>query len=275
MRLTTKIVLGIISSIFLMSFCLVIYNSFFSKEDLNYEVPHISQLNFTHVDIEPYKTILIDKDVIQDSRSINFSGTFMLRPVINEDEKNKLFLPDELLQFTDIISSNDTLIIKLKMDDLYEKYYTLLRRGRSTYYLNGVNFFLHTSMVDVVCDVNKMDVGVQSIKTDKIKINTRGAIYIDSCQVNIIEPYMMDEWRTFTVKNSQVKELNIDRDNTRSRKFENCEIEVINFTGSKYSNSRSLFSSEIGSKTLNWIPKDEEAQLRVVLQNDTARIVFQ
>ena len=279
MKLTTKIVLGIIISIFLLSFCVIIGISFIDTDKYESRLsgyrPTISQENIIAVDVELYQTIKVDQVQIQEERSVYLSGTIRLIPVINQEDKNKLLLPEELLRFTDITSSSDTLIIRLNTSALYEQYMTNKDKEENTYSTNtidGINFFAHTNNIDVICNVSGIKTDVRNIITDKININTNGEIEIDSCQANLVEPYIKSNSRRFLLKNSQVKELNIDLDQIgTSWKIENCDIEVENLTGS---GNRRISFPKIETKIMNWIPKDKDAQLTVTLYGDTASIVF-
>ena len=278
MKLTTKIVLGIIISIFLLSFVFIICISFIDKENdmfnPNSRFKSISQENIISVDIEPFKTVFIYEELEQKRRNIFPGGTVTLQPVINENEKNKILLPEELLKFTGITSSNDTLFIWLKMDEVYEQHeesISAIEKRGMAYALDGFNFYLHTNLVDIVCDIDKIKIDIQNIKTDIINVRSFGEISIDSCQANLIETYSR-HWKTTLIKNSKVKELSIDLDVIKNWKTEGCEIEILNLTGS---GKHSVLFTENTTKVTNWIPKNKEAQLMVTLHGDTARIVFQ
>ena len=270
MKLTTKIVLGIIISIFLLSIGFIIGLSFIDTGEYSgVSLPSISQENIISVEVAPYQTIRIDEELMQGEHDFSFGGTILIKPITNEGEKNKLFLPEELLRFTDIASSNDTLIIRLKMD---EQYLSDQKTNRRTLYaLGGANFFIHPSTVDVICNLSGIKVDIRNMETERIKINTSGEVTIDSCQANLIEP-SMNRWWAFSLKNSRVRELTVDLDQIgRLGLIENCDIEVKNLTGS--GNHRTdLSKSE--AKTMNWIPKNKDAQLVVTLHGDTAKVMF-
>ena len=269
MRLTTKIVLGVIGSIFLLSFGVIIFISSLREGSSYFSEQKISQENMITVYIEPYKTILIDEEI--KGRNLYPIGTVHFQPVNNESENSKLFLPEDLLQFTNIISSNDTLIILLKSDELYKKYITAEEKPNRHCALGGVNYFFHSNQIDIINNISGINVDIRNIKIDKININTYSEIFIDSCQANVID-YGNIKARKFNLKNSQIKELYIDLDNIGySWQVENCEIEVENLTGSGKHNIK-LNESRV--KIMNWIPENKEAQLTVTLLGDTAKIVF-
>ena len=274
MRLTTKIVLGIFVSIFLLSFGVIIALLFNVKKDNSYindTTRIIMQENIISVDIEPYKTIWIDGEYTEDNQ-FYLTGKLLLKPVLREYEKNKLFLPEELLPFTDIISSNDTLIIRLKLEGLIKQYDPIKSKNKHVLHiLDGVNFVMHPNTVDVISNINGIEIDIRNMKTDRIDISTPGEVSIDSCQVGRINPIMRG-WRLFRIKNSQVKELNIDLDQMeRNWQVENCVIEVENRTGS---GNYIDHLPKGAAKNVNWIPKNKDAQMTMTLRGDTARIVF-
>ena len=276
MRLTTKIIIGLISSIFLLSFVFIIGISFIDTQ--NYErrsnvyTSSISQENLVAVAIDvPFQTICLDEvKHTQYEKNLNISGLIRHSPVTSPEDQNQLFLPKELLEFVDTVSSNDTLFIRLKMDAIHDRYAESSTRDYMV--IDGFNFFVHAKEVDVVCHLQRIKVDVRNHTTDNIRIQTSGSIEIDSCKANRIEPSMNNRWQSFLLKNSQVKELTIDLDQIgRQWKVENCEIEVENLTGS---GKHSVVQPKSEAKIMNWIPKNKDAQLTVTLHGDTARIEF-
>jgi len=270
MKLTTKIVLGIIAAIFLLSLIFIIGFSFTDRVNENNERPDddISQENITPVEVKPYKTIWLDETRMSDEYNVHPTGNFKFRPLINPEDENKLFLPEELLQFADFISSNDTLIIRLKTKEIHDKYSE--KKNEKKYLIrqiSGFNFSANINAVNVISNLD-IKIDVKNITTDKISINTRGEIVIDSCKADIIEPITNCKLK---LKNSQVKELNIDLDVMGNFEVENCNIEVENLTGGKYHHVQQPKSE---ARTVNWLPKNKEARLQVLLLGDTARIVF-
>jgi len=276
MKLTTKIVIGFILSIFILVLGFIIVFSFTDRVNYswNSEKLSISQENIISIDVEAYKTIWMDSEPSMcNEYNVYPEGTISIKPVTVPNEENKLFIPKELTQIFNIISSNDTLIIRLKIKDLYDKYTENTSRNKHLFSgIGGFNLSVHTNTVDIISNLSGIKTDVRNIETDKIKINTPGDIYIDSCQADIIEPYMISNRKSFKLKNSQVKELNIDLDCMANNwKVENCGIEVENLTGSD-SYKVELPKSE--AKVMNWIPKNKDAKLNVTLRGDTARIVF-
>ena len=276
MRLTTKIVIGFILSIFILALGFIIGFSLTGRVDYgwNSEKLSISQENIISIDVEAYKTIWMDSEPnMCNEYNVYPEGTISIKPVTVPNEENKLFLPKELTQFIDMVSSNDTLIIRFKIKDLYDKYAENISRNKHlSSRIGGFNLSVHTNTVDIISNLSGIKTDVRNIETDKIKINTSGDIYIDSCQADIIEPYIRGNRKKFELKNSQVKELNTDLDCMANNwKVENCDIEVENLTGN---GTHNIVLPKSKAKVLTWIPKNKNAALNVTLYGDTARIVF-
>ncbi|MDR2385079.1 MAG: hypothetical protein LBD80_05380, partial [Tannerella sp.] len=118
MKLTTKIVTGIILSIFILSLAFITGFSFTDRK--NYRRTNVSVINIprdskTGIDTEPYRTIVLERDKYEQERIYHYiaeenCGLF-LNPVTAEAEKNKLFIPDALLDFISVKTCNDTLTV--------------------------------------------------------------------------------------------------------------------------------------------------------------------
>ena len=272
MRLSTKIITGIILSIFLLTTSAIIGLSFIDTEKYERQIrtsdATVSQENIITLSVEPFQAIKISYAAKnQREHEIYPFGAMHLQPVMNEEDKNKLSLPEELLRFVDIASSNDTLIIRINMDKIHEQYRpSVMERPMS-----GVNFFINTSMVDVINNAENIKIDIQNMTTEAIHLQTNGSVYIANCQADIITPRMERSGR-FQLKDSQVRELNIDLDQMgRSWQIDNCDIEVENLTGSNRHNVN-LPKSE--AKIMNWLPKNADARLNITLRGDSAQVIF-
>ena len=274
MKTTTKIVLSLILFLFLLNLSVIIAVSFIDadKYERRYIVhtTSVSQENLIAIDVASFRTIRIDKEESNEVKNLNVSGTIRISPANDQETENKLLLPEELLKSTDITSSDDTLIIRLKPGVLYEQYVDE-RKGKF-FLINDINYFVHTNTVDVICNMAEIKVDVRNITTEKINIHTYGNVEIDSCRVEFVEPDIQNNSGRFLLKNSQVNELRIDLDKIgRAWQIENCAIEVENLTGSGKHNVV-LTNSE--AKIMNWHPKNKDAQLTVTLKGDTASVLF-
>jgi len=272
MRLTTKIVIGFSIFIFISSLVWIIVPS--TLDELESKKLSISQENIISIEVKPYKTIIMENEPnIGEKYRVYPQGIISIKPINISEEENKLFVPEELALFTDFISSNDTLIIRLKTKDLYEKYVTRIRRNKNRFpTVGGFNLSVYTNAVDIKNSLSWIATDVRNIKTDKIKIDTSGKLSIDSCQANVIEPYMRNYFVNFQLSNSQAKELNIDLDwEVKNFIIRNCDIEVENLTGT---NPRNVGIKRSDAKVVNWIPETKYAELNITLYSDTARIVF-
>jgi hypothetical protein len=287
MRLTTKIILGIILSIFLLSLLHIIGYSFTDRKHYQRSLPdrtiNIPQANKIGINIEPYQVIMLELEQSDSERRYFYNYTsiengLFIHPAATADEENKLFLPDALKGFFSTQTSSDTLIIKIKMDEVKEKYgmidetNMIVVRGISYgISFSGFNLYLHTTSVNVVNKLNNLQTRISNMETENIKIYSSGEITVDSCKATIIEP---NSNRKVTVTNSISQALNLDLDRISNWDIENnCDIDVIYYTGSKRNHNISLRSDDRGK--IVWQPKNDDAELLLRFKGDSARISYQ
>ena len=278
MKLTTKIIFGIILSIFAISLLFIIGFSFSNRK--NYKniyhsnVTFIPQDSLIGISVEPARVILLEMErtgsqtendygFVSDNNSLNLSS-------MTEGAEKKLFIPEALYGFVVAKTHNDTLAIQIKIDELRKKYD---KEGRKKYMsFSGINLDIQTSNVNVINKLNNFSTKISNIETDSIKIVSSGDILIESCQSIVIEPVMDNSHRKLNIRNSVAKEIHFDLDGLRNWNLEGCNIEIQNFTGSGRHNI-TLDRNKAGK--INWYPKNENAELNIKVQGDTAQIVFQ
>ena len=276
MRLTTKIIVGIISFIFLFSLIFIIGFSFSDrteKRNFNVDQGSISRENKKEIELDFFKTISIN--YLNDTIDYNISprGTISIRPLLG-NEKNKLIVSEEMNSYLTLNISNDTLKILFDRKKFYEKYrldeeypqykhfYTSIEGGEMT---------LQSNYVDIISNFTALDIDIKDIRTNHIKVSTFASILIDSCEAISVSPYNYNlNNQKFTLKNSKVEELNIDLDFISNWSVEKCELTRKNITGSG-KNSANLNKYE--SMELNWLPKDRNATLNLTLYGDTSKVV--
>lgn len=269
MRLTTKIVAGIILSFFLLTITYIIAMSFTDRKDA-YE-HRISSESKIGLEVKPYKTVKITCEPHESEGFFNLFGAFILQPKTTDDEANKLFIPEELSRFVVVESSGDTLVINVKMQEIKKAYFDnkALRSNR----LFGADFNLYTTDIDVISDLPEVNIIVKNIETDQIKLNTSSYTLIENCKADLVEPSVSGRWKMLEVKNSHIKNLVMDFDKIGEWTLtNNTTIEVGNFTGSK-DNSKMQFSNQT-IRAINWHPKSKDSRLTVTLPGDTARITL-
>lgn len=271
MKTTTKIVLGIILSIFILAIGFIVGFSFTDRKYHRYNkyLVEISQENRKNIQVDAYKTIVLAMEPEQHDFCLYFGGELNLLPA-NDNGANNLSFPEELDGFFTADIVNDTLFIKIQTDKLCAKFDSIkhIELHRS---ITGIVFEATTNQIDVINGAFGINTNVKDVKTDKIKITTISDIYIENCKTDVLEPIMKIDHKIIKLKDSQVKKLNIDLDNMSQWSVENCEIEEENLTGSRRHESH---FSKSEAKIMNWLPKNKDAQLSVTLSGDTTRIVF-
>ena len=280
MRLTTKIITGIILSIFLLSLVFIIA---FSFSDRKYNVNahyintvYIPQGHKAGIKLEPYQVIVFEAELIDNDNHYyymyNSCGLFV-NPITTKGGENELVIPEALSGFITTQTNNDTLTVKIQLDEIRKKYDEKNAASRN-YNLaipfSGINLYLYTSHINVINNVNRLLTKVVHFDTDSIFVSSAGDMEIDSCIANVIEP-LVSRYRDLTIKNSHIKALHRDLDKTDSWTIENCDIEEEILSGSGRHHTT---NNRQESRKLTWNPKNESAELVITLKNDTAQIIF-
>ncbi len=277
MKLTTKIIFGIILSVFAISLLFIIGFAFTDRKHYQrvYNTAiQIPQDNMTKIELEPYRIIVLDMERTDTTNEYSYGfssencGLFLNRATTNKE--NKLFIPETLHDFISTKIKNDTLTIGIKVDDLRKKHQKE-NAGNHTFF-EGANLNLYTSNANVINKISAMRTSIQSIETDSIKVTAWGEIQIDSCKATIINPDLKESYRMLTIKNSYAKTINLDLDRIENYNIEHCVIEEENLTGSK---EHSIVQHRNESGKINWLPKNKEAELNIKIQGDTTQIIFQ
>ncbi|OJV42889.1 MAG: hypothetical protein BGO29_06905 [Bacteroidales bacterium 36-12] len=303
MRLTTKIVLGFILLVFILSLGFIIGFSFTGNGNYNkYKAtPMISQDNLTEISVKPYKTICIErndmeeyswvfiehpdknkrkavrinkKEMQDDKFNLMPKGKLLVTAPNEDKNESSFFMPKALIEFTEVISQNDTLLVLINMDKLADRYRGAANKKRFLFTLiEGFNFYAYTNSVDIINSDNflsSISIDVKDITSKHIKVDAFSDINIDNCSAEVINPMGLNG--RCVIKNCRAEELNIDLDNMASSwSVEDCKIEVENLTGS---HKKSVWARKGNFKVMNWKPKTKDSELTITLHSDTARIVF-
>lgn len=277
MRLTTKIVIGIILLIFILSISFIVIFSFTDRRNYNTYYDSgvsISKEKMIVKEVKPYKTIKLDVSP-EEQRYMRLIGELRIEPITNESERNKISIPEELSEFTEIDSSGDTLIIRISSyERIYEKFlYEKKKSEMIIRVLSGVTILAHTDVVDVLNNSGGINVNVSNIETDSIKINTRSEINIQNCKSNFVEPLMNNGYEMLRIRNSQIRELNINLDIIWNWEVLDCDVERENLIGSGHHSTR-MIKSKDRNVNVYWLPKNKDARLQVTFEGDTAQVTF-
>jgi hypothetical protein len=267
MRLTTKIILGIILSFFLIALTFIIGFSFTDRKNFTrYQTINIqlSQDKTVELELTPYKTLVVHEIQGNQSFTANNCGLYF-HPENSSGTQNlnKLIVPEELKDFVSFHPSNDTLTIRLNL-------YGLTRKNDSDIFsISGANLRFYTSRLNIINHVRDFPVYINDIETDTIRIQSKGDIFIHSCKATLIDPVIWTRSKRLSVKNCTAKQVNIDLDDEFNWNVEQCQIEEQNLTGK---NTHSIIVHRNEKETINWHPKNKDAKLNVTIQGDTTQL---
>ena len=272
MRLTTKIILGVILSVFFVSLTFIIGFSFTDRK--NYRNSYFTDIelpqeNITGMKLPTFKTIIIN-EIPFESESYNFGITncnISFDSVPANSDAEMLFIPNVLKDFISFDTSNDTLTVKLNLHEICKKH----GNGKSKYYtISRVNMHFSISNLDIINNIQTIPVNIINIETDNIKINSHGNINIDFCKAQFINLQLTDHHRSLKVTNSDIKRINLDLDYLNWN-IENCNIEEQYITGSGQHHIRQHRGEQ---SLIKWVPKNKDAELNIKIQGDTTQIVI-
>ena len=274
MRLTTKIVFGIILSIFFISLTFIVGFSFSDRKNYsfmsNIQAIELPQDNVTGIELGAFKTIIIDEIPYEGSHYYiqNNYGSINFDSIPEKGKPDMLFVPESLKDFVVINTSNDTLTIKLNMPELEKKYKSDDHKETD---ISGMNMYISAAKTDIINRL-RLSVNIKNIETDSIKIISNGSIFIDSCKAQFIAPVLKSNHEKFNLTNCNVKRINLDCDHVRNWNIENSNIEEKHITGSGNHNI-TLHRNESGK--IKWFPKNDKAELNIKIPGDTTEIIIQ
>ena len=285
MRLTTKIIIGIILSIFLLSLVFIIAFSFTDRRHYEAINPNakvdIPQEHKTVVKLASYRAIVFETEQTDLDNPYfyllnSYNGLFV-NPITTADAGNELIFPEELSDFVAVQANNDTLAVKIRIDEIRKKYLKT-DETKNIYHKGilmgipcvGLNLHLATSNVNVINRVSGLPIEVANFDTDSILVNSTGDVDILSCKVNFIKPVIADNKYSLHVRQSDIHTMNIDLDSVDFYRFENCNIEVINYSSNRtrYINFDDKDTGKV--KTVNWLPKKPKVELNISFKGKTS-----
>ena len=278
MRLTTKIIIGIILSIFLLSILHIIGYSFSERRyyKSTYRIVKIPQENKTEINIEPYRVFVFEAEQSEmEGRYYcslaNSDNGLFIHQVTTPEDNNKLFFSEAMNGFISTKTNDDTLFLKINwekvreqyglIDDVNKKFKTTTRYNVP---VSGVILDLRSSNVNIINKLDRLQTRISNLETDSIKIYAIGNITIDSCKASVIEPVTKQQ---LIISNCTAQVLNYDLDQLYKWKTESCTIEVTNFTGSKDAN---VWYDNKERGTINWHPKKEDGEISLTIKGETS-----
>lgn len=280
MRLTTKIVLGIIAAIFIFSIVWFFFLSLTHGRGgdgdervvlNNAQVRKMIKLDSGQAGktILPYNAISLQLDRELTEENIRYghiiTGQLNIKPAINEADKGKLEFSEQLVPFLDYKVEDGSLKISFKIKELYDHFLKGEKTHRSGIF--GVDMTLYVdSSITINNKVPGLESFIRDLKMQDLRVDSWTKINIENSVFNTLSITS-----GFHLKKCKVDTLNVDLDQAAGWTVENCDIEVENLTGG---GNHSVYQTKGESRKVNWYPKHREARLNVELKGDTTNIVF-
>lgn len=276
MKFTTKIVIGVIATIFALSILFIVYAAIeFNRVDdcdsysnRRYERAFytIPQSDMQTVDLSPFRVIYLEDD---HSKDIRVEGTLNLHSSEEGKNENKLTIAKNMLPYIKHTVVGDTLKIKVNKSAIQD--FCKDKQAGNTMGIRGLNINIISagSEIRIANNLSYFTLTARNVNARRVGIsNNDSNVDIGSCkigQLNILNG------GDLTISKCRIDTLDLDLDYVRGWNIVHSKVDVENLTGS---NHHSIRQSKTESNTVNWTPKNKSAELNITVPNDTVRIIF-
>lgn len=268
MRLTTKIFLGFLLSILS---CILIFMLYLKTTETNFN-SHFNDMNWElskeieSVEVAPYEVVSIQRNKAR----ISLEGYI----TTHKGDLDKIEMNKDLIEYTTLDVQNDTLFIKIE-DDLILKRLTPDDDTSVMYSYpraQGLQIRLPEQKTINICSQERFDFYLEDIEIDTLKLDIAGDnnFTINNGKIKTLsfDNKIANSYHEITFKfdNTFIGEWNIDAYyvDTNYSEINNSKIDVLNI--------RAVGECDlpyIPYKTLNWLPLNENANLKIKLTKPT------
>jgi len=289
MKLTTKITIVIILTVFALALLFIIGFSFTDMKNQTRRGRNSNSNNVViPVDIEivekkcgQFKKVVFAADSIADI-PVMFIDLIGYETDENGEKKvsdyiNYIKLVDDdtgdgALTMSAFISDfiyseniDDTLYVRLNTPELLKK---LGNPKMEKALISGFQLTLKVQNLHIVNKMSGVHMEADFIATDTMNFESRGGVTLNGCYADV---FAFSNVSALFMRHCNIRELNIDLDNTYHWNVYKCSIGVENLTGS---GNHTVQQRKTESQIVNWLPKSREARLQVQLYGDTTKIKF-
>jgi hypothetical protein len=270
MKLTTKIILGLLITFFVGSLAFII--GFSRSERRFYRGSGPQSITFPQdsiatVETGKFRVVRIEDDDFDNFYMNGDNCSFRLIPSTAVAEKNPYIqIPASIKDAIDVSNYGDTLTITVKMIDLAQKFG--IQGQRPPHIFAGLNITLMAEKVDVINNFPELPIIVDGCIADSIIIRKSDVARINNCKAKIVDNGNIGN---LYIDNSRIEVLNVDLDIIYNWQVHDSEIGVENLTGSGH---HRVIQRKTEAKIVNWVPKSENARLDVELFADTVAVRF-
>ncbi|MDL2243823.1 hypothetical protein LJB84_03180 [Bacteroidales bacterium OttesenSCG-928-J19] len=273
MRLTTKIVFGIIGGVFALSLLFIIGFSF--SERRYFRTGHdeitIPQEQKITLETGSFKTLILNESESKTNIHFWLQGELRFLPLTDSlGGMPQLEMPEALSKCLDRRLSGDTLYLTINAQGLGD--WENREKSQVSYQgIKGINLTVYTSSVDVRNRISGISTRVEGIDTDEIKVRSASDIALKNCTAITVVPRHQDNKR-LTLLDCRIDTLDLDLKETGARIVNRNDIAVEILRGDR---EHRVYRYLTEAKEVLWIPKSDKAKLEMVFDADTARVVFQ
>lgn len=262
MRQTTKITIGVLAAFILLSILYIFFLSTLEPEGKEKIKTEIRQ-TFGQTEVKPYKVALIKAKAIgKDELSAVLYGD--LHFINDTSGRYKIEYPEEVLPYLAFQPEGDTLKVIVDQVALAEAFH-LKSNGRFSP-MRGFNLkFTTDSSLQVINEMPCLEIRFDKQTFGNLDIKTSQGVKIGNCTIRDLT--VRSGCRSFEAAGSTIQTLNLDLDDNEKWRIKDCQVETENLTGGQ---THYIELSKEECRRMNWIPKNEKAQLSIQLKKGEA-----
>lgn len=266
MRLTTKLVIGIILLVFIASISAIVGLSFTDLPTRSHRMNEVrtNAVKYMDLKVDTYKTVKIDIEPSSADVYRRQKGDILSELYIENTRAGKsintISVNQKMRNYLRVNVQNDTLYLKI---DLVK----LLKDNNSEILNEIVALKIYNDNADVDNRIPGLNMKITGMKGNDIKLSSEGTILVKESTFDKLECLKGNIF----LERVSLNYLNLDLDNVHDWKVNDCKINEENLSGSR---SHYIVTPKSETKVLNWHPKNKEANLNVKISGGNARLEF-
>lgn len=267
MKLTTKIIIGFLASLLLMSVVFIIRLSFIDQRTLEFKVNNPNDLTTSPI-VAQYKVVKF-VNVTDDNANPIANGVTNIVSSNQAKRGGVFYYPKELAPYIRQYINKDTLMVEFNFNSLsiHKRYFYNFDDKTVTPFYLYVN---SSTPINVVNKIDMMNLSVKRCVTRELTLSSVKDVLVDSCQIESL--HFVGGISNVTLSNSKVKNLNASLEGSSGLETPNSVIEQFNVTGSGQ-NIVSL--SKMNFKKIKWDGKGKDASLSLKMDSTVSTVSFE
>lgn len=267
MKRTTKIIIGFLASLLLMSVVLIVRLSFIDQSIFEFKVNNPNQLT-TSPFLDQYKVVKFVNVTEKNSIPIG-NGVINIVSSTQNRRGGVFYYPKELASYIRQYLSKDTLVVEFNFNSLSKNkrdFYDSDDKSITPFYL----YVNSSNSINVVNNIDNMSLSFKRGIARELILTSVKDVLVDSCQIESL--HFIGDINHVTLSNSKVKNFNATLESVSDIKMPNSVIEQFNITGS---GENTVALSKMNFKKIKWRGKGKDASLCIKMDSTVSTVSFE